>query len=44
METIDGIELLLDAGLDRRVLGSSDVEISAGDGRSSRRHVLLLRL
>jgi hypothetical protein len=43
METVDGVELLLDVGLDRRVLGSSEVEISSGNGRWSRRHVLLLR-
>lgn len=43
METNDGIELLLDVGLDRRVTGSTEVEISTGDGEWSRRQVLLLR-
>ena len=43
MESRDGIELLLDVGLDRRVTGSAEVEISTGDGRWSRRQVLLLR-
>jgi hypothetical protein len=43
MESADGIELLLDVGLDRRVTGSAEVEISAGGGRWSRRQVLLLR-
>src|SRR6185369_11750460 len=43
MDSGDGIELLLDVGLDRRVRGSSEVEISLGDDRWSRRHVLLLR-
>ena len=43
METNDGIELLLDVGLDRRVTGSAEVEISTGDGEWSRRQVLLLR-
>jgi hypothetical protein len=39
----DGIELLLDVGLDRRVRGSAEIEISVGDARWSRRQVLLLR-
>jgi hypothetical protein len=39
----DGVELLLDVGLDRRVTSSAEVEISAGNGRWSRRQVLLLR-
>lgn len=43
MESGDGIELLLDVGLQRRITGSAEVEISAGDGRWSRRQVLLLR-
>jgi hypothetical protein len=43
MESGDGIELLLDVGLDRRVTGSAEVEIGAGGGRWSRRQVLLLR-
>jgi hypothetical protein len=43
VESGDGIELLLDAGLDRRVTGSAEVEINDGDGRWSRHQVLLLR-
>ncbi len=43
MESDDGVELLLDVGLDRRVTSGAEVEISAGDGRWSRRQVLLLR-
>lgn len=43
MESSDGIELLLDVGLDRRVIGSTEVEIGTGDGRWSRRRVMLLR-
>jgi hypothetical protein len=43
VESGDGVELLLDVGLDRRVTGSAEVEISTGDGRWSRRQVLLLR-
>lgn len=43
MESSDGIELLLDVGLDRRVKGSAEVEIGADGGRWSRRQVLLLR-
>jgi hypothetical protein len=43
VESGDGIELLLDVGLDRRVTGSAEVEIGTGDGQWSRRQVLLLR-
>jgi hypothetical protein len=43
VESDDGVELLLDVGLDRRVTGSTEVEISTGDGRWSRRQVMLLR-
>jgi len=43
VESVDGVELLLDVGLDRRVISSTEVEISAGDGDWSRRQVLLLR-
>jgi hypothetical protein len=43
VESGDGIELLLDVGLDRRVMGSAEVEIRAGEGHWSRRQVLLLR-
>ncbi len=43
VESADGVELLLDVGLDRRVTGSTEVEISAGDGQWSRRQVLVLR-
>ncbi|WP_433213200.1 hypothetical protein ACQP00_01545 [Dactylosporangium sp. CS-047395] len=43
METADGIELLLDADLDRRVLNSAEVEITSGDRAWSRRQVMLLR-
>lgn len=43
VESAEGVELLLDVGLDRRVVGSRDVEIAAGDGHWSRRRVLLLR-
>jgi hypothetical protein len=42
VESGDGVELLLDVGLDRRVTGSAEVEISTGDGRWSRHQVLLL--
>jgi hypothetical protein len=43
VESSDGVELLLDVGLDRRVTSSAEIEISAGDSRWSRRQVLLLR-
>jgi hypothetical protein len=43
VESGDGVELLLDVGLDRRVTGSAEVEIGTGDGQWSRRQVLLLR-
>lgn len=43
MESGDGVELLLDVGLDRRITGSAEVEIGTGDGRWSRRQVMLLR-
>lgn len=43
MDSGDGVELLLDVGLDRRIIGSAEVEIRAGDGQWSRRQVLLLR-
>ena len=43
MDGGDGVELLLDVGLDRRVTSSAEVEISAGNGRWSRRQVSLLR-
>ena len=43
MESADGVELLLDVGLDRRVTGGAEVEISTGDHRWSRHQVLLLR-
>jgi hypothetical protein len=43
VESGDGIELLLDVGLDRRVTGSAEVEIRADEGQWSRRQVLLLR-
>jgi hypothetical protein len=43
VESGDGVELLLDVGLDRRVTGSAEVEIGIGGGRWSRRQVLLLR-
>jgi hypothetical protein len=43
VESADGVELLLEVGLDRRVIGSAEVEISADDGEWSRRQVLLLR-
>lgn len=43
VESADGVELLLDAGLDRRIISSDEVEISAGDNEWSRRQVLLLR-
>jgi hypothetical protein len=43
VESSEGIELLLDAGLDRRITGSAEVEIGDGAGRWSRRQVLLLR-
>lgn len=43
VESGDGVELLLDVGLERRVTGSAEVEIGTGDGRWSRRQVMLLR-
>jgi hypothetical protein len=43
VESAAGVELLLDVGLARRITGSAEVEISAGDDRWSRRQVLLLR-
>src|SRR6185369_17720194 len=43
MDSGDGIELLLDVGLDRRIRGSTEVEIRLGNDRWSRRQVLLLR-
>ena len=43
MDANDGIELLLDVGLDRRIRGSAEVEIIAGEDRWSCRQVLLLR-
>jgi len=43
VETVDGVELLLDAGLDRRVTSSTEIAIGTGDGRWSRRQVMLLR-
>src|SRR3954462_6903404 len=43
METVDGVELLLDAGLERRVTDSAEIDVGTGDGRWSRRQVLLLR-
>src|SRR5260370_27179811 len=43
VESAAGIELLLDVGLARRITGSAEVELSAGDQRWSRRQVLLLR-
>jgi hypothetical protein len=43
VESRDGIELLLDVGLGRRVVSSTEVEIGTNDGRWSRRQVLLLR-
>lgn len=43
MESGDGIELLLDVGLERRITGNAEVEIGTGDGRWSRRQVILLR-
>ncbi len=43
VESAEGVELLLDVGLHRRVVGSREVEIAASDGRWSRRRVLLLR-
>jgi hypothetical protein len=43
VESADGVELLLEVGLERRITGSSEVEIGTGDGRWSRRQVLLLR-
>ncbi|MFF5230700.1 hypothetical protein [Dactylosporangium sp. NPDC000521] len=43
VDSSDGVELLLDAGLDRRVVGSTEVEIGVGDGQRSRHQVMLLR-
>jgi hypothetical protein len=43
VDSSDGIELLLDVGLERRVRGSADIEISRGGGPWSRRQVLLVR-
>ena len=43
LDSAAGVELLLDVGLDRRITGSTEVEISAGEHRWSRRRVLLSR-
>lgn len=43
MESGDGVELLLDVGLDRRVTGSAEVEVGIEHGQWSRRQVLLVR-
>lgn len=43
LDSAAGVELLLDVGLDRRITGSTEVEISAGGHRWSRRRVLLSR-
>lgn len=43
VECSDGVELLLDVGLDRRVTGAAEVEIGTDDGRWSLRQVLLRR-
>jgi hypothetical protein len=42
VDASQGVELLLDVGLDRRILSSVDVEIGTDDGRWSRRRVLAL--
>jgi hypothetical protein len=43
LDSAAGVELLLDVGLDRKITGSAEVEISAGGHRWSRRRVLLSR-
>ncbi|MFZ2963333.1 MAG: hypothetical protein WA006_01465 [Rhodoglobus sp.] len=43
VESADGIELLLDAGLERRITGSADVEIRGADGRWTLLEVKVLR-
>lgn len=43
VESADGVELLLDAGLERRVTGSADVEIRGHDGRWTLWEVKVLR-
>jgi hypothetical protein len=43
VESADGIELLLDAGLERRVVGSADVEIRDPHGLWTLWHVKVLR-
>ena len=43
MESGDGVELLLDVGLERRITGSAQVEIGTSGSRWSRCQVLLLR-
>jgi len=43
VESANGVELLLDAGLDARVTGSADINIQGEDGRWTRRQVLVLR-
>ncbi|WP_426509518.1 hypothetical protein ACPPVO_01860 [Dactylosporangium sp. McL0621] len=43
METNDGIELLLDVGLDRRIVDSTAVDITSDGGQWSRRRAMLLR-
>ncbi len=43
VESAEGVELLLDVGLERRVTGSADVEIRADDGRWTRWQVKVLR-
>ncbi len=43
VQSSQGVELLLDVGLSRRITGSAEVEIGVGDERWSRRQVLLSR-
>jgi hypothetical protein len=43
VESSDGVELLLDVGLDRRITSGAEVDIKAGGRPWSRRQVLLLR-
>jgi hypothetical protein len=43
VEAVDGVELLLDAGLDRRITDSAEIDVGTGNGRWSRRQVMLLR-
>lgn len=43
VDSTEGVELLLDVGLERRIAGPADIEIRGGDGRWTRWEVKVLR-